>query len=261
LTDLRPYETPNRFPYGNVDVVALHVASTHRGVPLDGIDFCFGGSTLGMLASCDSSDPYMVTRVPGTTGTLLVVKSKEYVADYTAHGFQFERLMTGIPMDDMDAAQGCTEHLHVVDVGGHRVLFRAETDALLSDGTGPVEIKASNPRYWGTKVMFQMISSGSPYLCHGTKRRGDLVGVTVKSLQEVSRSSIRGDDHLKTLEQNILRGMESLRTQMADAAPGDVFKVSFDRNGSLQLLPVKGRSGDILPPPHVVQELIGRSSK
>lgn len=151
---------------------------------------------------------------------------------------------------------GSVEHLHVMIVGTYRVLFRAEADAIDSKDGDPVEIKASNPRYWGTKVMFQMISSGSTRLCHGKKGRGYIQDVSIQSLQQVSRTALTGRD-ISTLEQKILKGMNSLSSQMKDAAPGKVFRVSFSR-GELKLSPVIGRSGDILPPADIIQELMAK---
>ena len=125
---LPPHETQNQFPHGDIDIIALHVAACHRGINLDEIDFCFGGSTLQMLATQDASDPYMVTKVPG--GTILVSKKKEYVNNSSDAGFQFERLMTGQKMSDLPETISSVQHLQVLTVGNYRVLFRAETDAI-----------------------------------------------------------------------------------------------------------------------------------
>jgi hypothetical protein len=246
--------TKNQFPYGKLDVICFHVAAKYRGIDFGDIDFAFGGSTLEMLATCDASDPFLVTCLPGTK-TIMVVKNKDYTKNLSDVGFQFERLMTGRSMADADSDCSCVEHLHLMNIGSHRVFFRAETDAILDDS--PVEIKASNPRYWGTKVMFQMISSGSTKLCHGAKGRGNLIGVEIQSLQQVARNALpQYSTSTETLERNILNGMESIRSQIeAAATPGDVFKVSFHLS-SLKLLPVRGRSADILPPADILRDLI-----
>jgi hypothetical protein len=151
---LPPQEHVNKFPDGHYEIAGLHVASQHRRVNMDEVDFAFGGSTLEMLARKDASSPYMVTRM-SHTGTILVVKCKECVQNYADFGFQFERLVTGQSFSDRSEVE-FVEHLHLMQVGTHRVLFQAETDAM-HDGE-PIEVKASNPRYWGTKVMFQMIN-------------------------------------------------------------------------------------------------------
>ena len=248
---LPPHETRNRFPHGNIEIICLHVAARYRGVDFTDIDFVFGGSTLEMLATCDASDPYMVTIVPGTN-TILVLKNKDYTKNSSDVGFQFERLMTGSAMDSFPSHESSVEHLRVMNVGTYRVLFRAETDAVVDDS--PVEIKASNPRYWGSKVMFQMISSGSTKLCHGRKGRGNLMSVEIQPLRQVAKTALVGCT-LQTLERNIEKGMDSIVRQLKEASPGDVFKVSF-QGGSLKLLPARGRSADILPPADITKELI-----
>lgn len=246
----------NKFPYGKQDAVSLHVASHHRGVDFSAVDFVFGGSTLEMLATCDASDPYMVTIIPDTRA-IFVVKTKEYIQDLSQPGFQFERLMTGRPMAGHDTNSiTSTDHLHLMNVGKHRVLFRAEADATNESGT-PVEIKASNPRYWGTKVMFQMISNGSTKLCHGVKSRGSLAGVRVLSLGSVADKALQVSS-VDSLERNIEKGMEGLRNQMASASSGEAFKVSFV-GGSLRLSRVSGRSADILPPEGMMRKLMAHN--
>lgn len=249
---LPPHETKNTFPHGNLDIIALHVAARYRDVDFATIDFAFGGSTLQMLATCDDSDPYMVTIVPGTN-TILVVKNKDYTHNSADVGFQFERLMTGTPMGDypLDDASS-VEHMRIMNVGAYRVIIRAETDAMMKDS--PVEIKASNPRYWGSKVMMQMISSGSTKLCHGRKGRGNLIGVEIQSLQQVAQSALTGSS-IKTLESNIEKGMQSIVDQTKDASPGDVFKISF-KGDTLKLFPARGRSADILPPAGITKALM-----
>ena len=143
----------------------------------------------------------------------------------------------------------------LMNVGSFRVFFRAETDATDERGN-PVEIKASNPRYWGTKVMFQMISSGSTKLCLGIKSRGSLAGISVKPLQEVAMDAISGRS-VKSLEKNIVNGMKSMRDQMASAVPGEAFKVSFV-GGSLKLTSARGRSSIILPPEDIMLKLMAQ---
>ena len=101
--------------------------------------------------------------------------------------------MTGHAMEDSSSDTAVVEHMHEMNVGSYRVFFRAETDAKTAIGrndTTPVEIKASNPRYWGTKVMFQMISSGSTVLCHGRKSRGSLASVELRSLADVASEAM-----------------------------------------------------------------------
>lgn len=266
LSSFGPHEHKNEFPHGKLDIICLHVATKYRGIDFDkdDINFVFGGSTLEMLARCDDSDPYMVIRIPGTSKTILVSKNKDYVKNLSDVGFQFERLMTGRAMDAASSDWSTVEHLHVMNVGTFRVLFHAETDAVVTEETDssdndndvPVEIKASNPRYWGTKVMFQMISNGSTKLCHGIKSRGSLQAVKIQSLYQVAQTALL-TTNTATLERNIITNMKSIESQMKNATPGDdVFKISF-HGTTLSLLPMRGRSSTgILPPPSIVRELL-----
>lgn len=250
---LPPDLKENTFPYGQLDITALHVAAKHRGVNWRDIDFALGGSTLEMLANRDASDPYLATIVPGTE-TIMVVKRKSYFHDRSQVGFQFERLVTGQAMDTTHSAWEFTEHLHVMKVGEYRVLFRAEADAMKQPGSALVEVKASNPQYWGTKVMFQMISNGSTDLCHGVKGRGKLRKINMLSLSNVTADALR-KHNVRTLETNILDGMNSLKDQMKNARANEVFRVSFS-GGSLKLESTRRGEFTLLPAEDIVKELI-----
>jgi len=273
-----------------------------------GIDFAFGGSTLEMLARRNAKvAPYYATAVkmfPNSSSsqrrTILVVKRSEYLQNYSDFGFQFERLLTGAAaatttispeqteVHANEAAPGSStshpsfssemvEHLHVMTVGKKfRVLFRAEVDAVKDEE--PVEIKASNPSNWGTKVMFQMISSASPVMCHGstskTGGRGEiavttLTGIDLWSLSEVTEKALSKGQSASDLEQNILDGMEALQMQiMQRCNDGDeqdsheVFKVTFEKSDTgtekkLVLVPAKlNAKTALLPSPDVMKELL-----
>lgn len=123
--------------------------------------------------------PFIAQRIPGTK-SILIAKKKDYEQNLGDFGFQFERHVTVGLMDTVDFST--VEHMHTMKIGKRTVLFRAEVDAKDDDGS-PVEVKASNPHYWGTKVMFQMISSGSSRLCHGEKSRGALTRATSRAYQ------------------------------------------------------------------------------
>ncbi|CAB9511064.1 expressed unknown protein [Seminavis robusta] len=251
-----PDEYENKYPFGKIDATCLYVASRHRNIDFAAdIDFYFGGSTLEMLASCDASEPFVATLLPDTR-VILVVKNKEYIQNLSAQGFQFERLMTGKPLrghiDDGTNVISSVEHLHVMNVGTHRVFFRAEVDAIDEQDGYPVEIKTLSPRHWRTKVMFQMISSGSTRLCHGIKGPGYLQNICMKPLHEVSRTALVGSRGVQHLEDTILKGMTSLRSQMKNAKPGEVFRIYF-RSGTLSL---NRERANILPPPDIVRELV-----
>lgn len=103
-SSLPPDKHENKFPFGQIYLTCLHVAVKHRGVDLSTIDFAFGGSTLGVLATCNTdSNPYVVVLVPGTNGsdgavggdnkqcshrrcTILVVKNKAYIQNLSDPG-------------------------------------------------------------------------------------------------------------------------------------------------------------------------------
>eukprot|EP00804_Cyclotella_cryptica_P003271 CCRYP_010509-RA/>CCRYP_010509-RA protein AED:0.04 eAED:0.04 QI:261/1/1/1/1/1/3/217/337 len=260
LTPIHQIETPkrfqvakdsafeNKFPYSQSDIASLHVA-VQRGLDLSKIDFCFGGSALEMLATKNDSDgPYIVSRIPGT-GCITIVRRKEYTKNLADVGFQFERYVTGGSMVDSQETS-TVEHIHTMKVGSKTVLFCAEVDAIDSEGS-VVEVKASNPRYWGTKVMFQMISSGSSKLCHGHKNRGVLTHVTMKSLSTVSREALEYAD-VNTLEKNLLQGMDAIQSQLKDDRK---YKITFSY-GVLKLVPASDRVYTLFPPDHVVASLL-----
>jgi hypothetical protein len=270
----------NKYPLGQFDVAGLYAAA-RRGLRFhhEKIDFCLGGSTLNMLATRDDSSPYFACMIAGTK-TILVSKQKEYVRNLSDVGFQFERLVTGRAMNDWNVTTvvngnasvashnlECLEHLHVMQVGSYRVLFRAETDAV-DEENNPVEIKASHPRYWKKATMLQMLSSGSTTLCRGVKGRGSLSSVNTQSLVQVSAKALgdRSSGTREALERLILEGMAALREQLQCA--GKVYKIVFPlasvggRNshgglpGKLRLIPAIGRRAIVLPSDKVLRELL-----
>ena len=155
-----PQNVPNVFPYDAGYMVPLYLASQRRG-SLEGIDFLLGGSSLEILAHrapIEAGTKYLTQRCPGTD-VILLCKHKQYVQNYADIGFQFERLMTGRGISDKHDLMK-TESLHIMRVAGFIVLFSADVDAVDECGCA-VEMKTGNPKYFGTKVMFQMISSGA----------------------------------------------------------------------------------------------------
>ena len=255
LSNLSSEKYSSLYPYGQYYVASLHVATCHRGVSLKEIDFVFGGSTLQMLARQDASGPYMVTRIPSAENTILVAKCGEYIQDFSNIGYQFERLVTGFAMDRPSSGVEFLEHLQTMRIDDkYNVLFCAEADAI-DDNGDPVEVKASNPRYWGTKTMFQMISNGCPTLCHGVKDRGKLSRVSIRRLSSVSDDALV-DTNYKRLQDNIVTGMNALKYQMVDKKAGEVYSISFDEQGALKLIPSKTSSSVLLPATNLVEELL-----
>jgi hypothetical protein len=253
-TDLPPLQHPSLFPFRQYYSALLPVPTKHRGVSLKDLDFVFGGSILRMLARRDASDPFKVVRIPFADNAILVVNCKQFISDYSELGYQFERLVTGLAMECLPNDVIYNEHLHMMRIGAkYNVLFCTATNAI--DGTGdPVKVTASNPRFWGTKTMFQMISNGYPTMCHGIKANGRLLRIDRIRLASVIHGALR-DVSYNMFQDNIMSGMKAIREKMKSRAVGDVFSVYFDRYGKLKLLPMTGNS-IVFPPSVVVEELL-----
>ena len=198
--------------------------------------------------------PFIISRIPGTT-CILIAKKKVYTQDPRDIGFQFERYVTGGSMSDTSGNPKHVGHIHMMKIGEKTIIFRAEVDAADVDGS-LVEVKASNPHYWGTKVMFQMISSGSSKLCHGEKSREKsreksgrwwLDRITLRSLSSISKKALVGFD-IKTLETNIFESMKAIQSQLK---VDGTYKVSLS-SGSLIL---QGSVIDLLPPNDIAKAL------
>jgi hypothetical protein len=226
FASLPPQNVKNAYPTGQYYIASLHAALACRGLKTSMVDFYFGGSTLEMLATQNISNDakYLVALVPGTE-IVSVVKHKEYIQNYSDFGFQFERFATGKSFRDKHDTS-VVEHLQLLEIDGHRVFFAAEADAMDSGGDH-VEIKASNPRYWGTKVMFQMVSNGSLTLCFGEKYRGTLEKVKLLTLSEVANTAL-ACENIAVLGRNICSALERLKESAAnELATGDVFEIVF----------------------------------
>ena len=134
--------------YGQYKIAGIYVALKDRSVEKQTVDFLFCGSALEMFANaCLRRGQFFVTIVPGTD-VIMVTKSVGYIKNYSCVGYQLERLVTGGKFSDRSET-GFIEHLQILNVAGYNVLFSAEADAMDPNGN-PVEIKASNPFYWGT---------------------------------------------------------------------------------------------------------------
>lgn len=245
---LDPDERDNKFPFGQNLVACLHVAAK-RGVSFENTDFVFGGSSLSLFANQDLTDGlFYATKLPNLK-TIVLVKHKAYTQDFSAFGFQFERLVTGQSMRSTKDYSS-VKHIHTMKVGDYRVLFQAEVDAILDNE--PVEVTASNPRYWGNKKVFQMISNGSPRLCHGIKGRGTVEKVQIRSL---ARLASEAELDCQVTERRILRGMEDIHDQIEHAGYGEIYRITF-RGTSIRLTLEKDRDVIHLPSAEIVGELI-----
>ena len=101
------------------------------------------------------------------------------------------------------------DHLQLMEMGNDRVLFSAEVDAVDAD-LAAVEAKIQNARNWGTKTMFQMISSGSSKICHGIRVKEQITRVDIRSLSDITEKTLRQRPRDK-LESNVLRHMSRLQ--------------------------------------------------
>jgi len=265
------------YPYGQLDIPGLYVATNHHGVDLSDLDFVLGGTSLNMLATQTTLDDffrkdamfisyYYAVRIPGSK-TIMVAKRKVYDQDYSSPSFQFERLVTGENMEGEHSVH-FAYHLHTMKVGENVVLFNAETDALYRGS--PVEIKANKPKYWGAKVFFQMISTGSPVFCHGRRNKVALRRVKLWSLSRMAKwvdSSVppvmKGERNHVAMQQNILKGMQSLKLSMSHAEEGQAFRIRFSSDGNLILDLMNDMSTcmQMLPPNSVVRSLVGSRDK
>jgi hypothetical protein len=109
-TDLPPTTYASHYPYGNYYIASLYAATQLRDVSLKEIDFVFGSSTLEMLAQQILPSPFLVTLVPSTERTIIVANCKDYILDLSEAGYQFKRLVTGLPMDQTPSRFECVEH-------------------------------------------------------------------------------------------------------------------------------------------------------
>ena len=175
---------------------------------------------------------------------------KSYEQDLSVFGFQAERLCTG--QEQMDCSDLLTvKHIHTMKVHRWNVLFSAEVDAKTEKSSELVEIKASNERYWGTRVMLQMISSGSVKLCHVRRNGNILSGVSIKNLSIVAQDSLRFcPDFVKTAEDNIIDLLKTISENVKDDCP---YKVSFLWS-KIHLTRLK--HFNIFPPRQIIAQLL-----
>jgi hypothetical protein len=138
---------------------------------------------------------------------LILSKNKAYTQNFADIGFQFERLVTGAELDGKHS-QTRDEILQIMKIGEFNVLFAAEVDAIDEFGRS-VEIKSGNPRYFGTKLMFQMISSGSSMLVQANKRDMTLTGIQKRSIHDMIRE--HSQSLLSTMQHDIISGLRELK--------------------------------------------------
>jgi hypothetical protein len=246
----------NKFPNDPGYIVPLYVAVS-RGLSLADLDFVLGGSALDVLANRSAveseggSKKYLAQRVHNT---IFIVKWSEYTTDYAEPGFQFERLLTGGRLDGKhDGVKH--EHLQVARIGGLNVLFSADADAV-DQNLKCVEIKSGNPRYFGTKVMMQMLSSGAQTLIYANKRGPTTVlGVEKRSLEQMINEHSR--PVLKRLQDGVLQSLKELKADVTINEDTST-EINFSSEGRLVCEPgsLSTRLPSVLPKREVVAELL-----
>jgi hypothetical protein len=246
---------PNsKFPHSGNLVAVLHVASKHRGVVFDDVDFVLGGSALGCLAAkCPfkNRSPQVVFRIPCLSNGMTIgfLNNKKYFQNYAAVGFQFERFVTGTKYDPKAPVE-FSNHIHEMKIGSHRVLFHAETDAF-HDGE-PVELISSANYRRNRDVAFQLISSGGLWLCHAEKDSTSITSTSLVKLSEVINQSLKNTSPAP-FESNILEGLTAIKEEMSNAKENEIFDLTFVE-GKVQLN--RNYSAVVFPPSKIVAELL-----
>jgi hypothetical protein len=261
------YRFPNRFPHDISFIVPAHVAARRLGaeVLLDGtsVRFVVGGSLLNFLDQRKGAkgNTFVVQR----HGPLVFVKKQsDYVTNVTHVGYQFERLVCGGLFQDKH--DPCAyEHLQLVQVGDHGVLFAADGDAITYEdgnlgGPIPVEIKCSNPKHWKLKLPLQMTSAGATTLVYGTKTNSPtvaptLVEVGTKSLTQLFIESGKDNVRFGQSQERIITGLDVISEQAAKLPEGHLARLVFER-GELRMIEETNRSLSLLPPANVVRKLL-----
>ena len=249
LPNLRAPTYPNLFPMDPGYIVPLRVARD-RGVDLSTVDFMLGGSALNVLAEQNTSSTTYVFRKVGRT--IVLGKRNAYEKDFGKTGFRFERLLTGEATDDVTAPAHSFESLRLLRIGPFRVLVSADIDAQTEDGI--VEIKSGNPRYFGTKLMFQMMSSGASELHYAIKNRNRITGVARKSFAEM----VPSDREIEQFERKIISSLERL-LELSELSELSEQTMGIRIDGSRQTTyRVTGFDADLLPLTEVIRELLFR---
>ena len=151
----------------------------------------------------------------------------------------------------MDGLHDLEQHeaIQLVDVGGFRVLFVAEIDAVDAAGM-PVEIKSGNPKYFGIDLALQMLSSGASMLLRAD-RDGSLVTQAIAvPFAEFVRDL--GVQKVKQSEKTLVAALEELRSAASASNGACELQVAADR--SLYL--TRSDEDALLPAASVVEELL-----
>jgi hypothetical protein len=241
-------------------------------------------------------EAFLAYRIPETE--IICIKSaKSYTCNMLEIGHQVEALVTEVDAAAVGASDksfSFIEHVQLMSIDDrYRVVFSAEVDAATtlqkfwrhtdttklvesdrpqdSDESVMVEIKSGNPKNWGTKTMFQMISSGSAALCAAERdpRTNTMVDIKMKPLSEVTADALSGyrrslplhshEDAVQKLETSILSNLKELRRLFVEEEsdqypPGTAWRLDFNDDNRIRLSPrmdpngaEHNSTGDILP--------------
>ncbi|CAE7715597.1 unnamed protein product, partial [Symbiodinium sp. CCMP2456] len=234
----------NKFPYRPGFLPALRVAKA-RGLCLKNLDFVLDDISLGFLARRKRNRrkrcKYLVQKLPGTDVIVLGVHVP-YRQELHEIGFQFERLMTGEPMDGPHDLRWHGA-IQLLDIGGWQVLAVAEVQAMNSRRM-PVVIKSSHPTTRHRKRhILQMLSSGAVELVHAKRNGNTLEDVQVQSFEELVAVAARPKSWTQRVDTNLVAGLSQLKAN-GDISAELVHEVAgFSSNSSccfraLRVLPV-----------------------
>lgn len=286
----------SQFPFSVPKIVSI-CAAREMECDIEHLDFVFGGSTLNFLATAEPLSDWErqngpsrfaceVLCLPGHKsgeGIVLISKMNDYTADYNDPGFQFERALGASrgrgANSERAFREACNErmgldkheHLQLMEIGRYRVLVSADSDAVEAPrprgaGVTPVEIKCGNPRNFGMKVMWQMLSNGSQTLILANKRgrvneRQTLLAAESRTFREMVEE--HGVPAIRRAEGNVEAAIEKIRAwrRGGELEAGRVYEVVFVGRGvesGMALKPLAGHEAQTLsqlPPREVLEQL------
>jgi hypothetical protein len=248
---LPPSTSVNRFPNAPGYAASIVVAMD-RGLCMESVDFMMGGSALDVFSQgvidVRSGAKYFAQRVGKT---IVVAKHSEYMNDFADVGHQFERLVTGGSVEDT-APGPLYQHLQTLSVGPYTVLFSAEVDAVDEDGK-VVEVKSGNPRYFGTKLIWQMVSSGAKTLVRAEKRGMRLLGIKRVGLDALVKEQPKST--LVEQQRAIIKSLGYLKEMAKDIPDSRPVEITFDGTGRPVVL-TNATNTTILPSKDVMSRLL-----
>ena len=234
--------------------IACRVA-VERGCSLDDVDFLVHGSVLGFLARVKSKtkkEHVLVQRLGGGNiiNIRIVINSHGNLVDA---GRQFERLVRGEDVHSKPSLQ-LDQHLRTIELGSHKILVCAESDAIDANTGKQVEVKTKNPLTEKSfdretaKLLFQMISNGSDTLITADRIKNESnshVQLESKSNKQVSSFTVESVKRIPisniiealsegkiTLDQKIATAASNLNTIQQKIETGDdtIYELVFDSN-------------------------------